>query len=106
MLTVSARALTKAVLLAWAIIQANLADRTVRRSAEITTLIQGLSTNDIGSIVLGVGDNAVTLKLFSRGFVAADKDNYPAQTEQINDLIVSCVDIPTMELVTRFMARL
>lgn len=65
-----------------------------------TYLIQGLDTAEIGSIVVGKGDDAVTLTRQGRGFVVTTKDNYPAETKQINDLITNCLDIQTAQFVT------
>ncbi|MBN2377670.1 MAG: DUF4340 domain-containing protein [Sedimentisphaerales bacterium] len=63
-------------------------------------LIQGLATGQIGSIELGQGENLVTLKKNSEGFVVANRDNYPAQTQTINELLISCLDIEVIEKVT------
>ena len=63
-------------------------------------LIQGLDPDDIASIVVGTGDEAATLQRQGRRFVAASKDNYPAETKEINDLITKCLDIQTSQFVT------
>jgi len=65
-----------------------------------TYLIQGLDTADIGSIVVGTGQETAQLKRQGRGFVLANKDDYPAQTKEINDLITKCLDIQTSQFVT------
>jgi hypothetical protein len=66
----------------------------------LTYLILGLDTTDIGSIVLGAGEDAVTMKREGRHFLVANKDNYPAVTSEISELITSCLDIKTAELYT------
>lgn len=63
-------------------------------------LIQGLATGQISSIELGQGENQVTLKKDSEGFVVASRDNYPAQTQTLNELLISCLDIEVIEKVT------
>ncbi len=76
-------------------------DKTSAPAAGVESyLIQGLAPDSIASIVLGTGDDAVTLKKSGSGFVVADKDNYPAKTSEINDLITKCLDIRTTELYT------
>jgi hypothetical protein len=63
-------------------------------------LIQGLNPARIGRIVLGTGEDQVTLKLAGRSFVVTNKDNYPANISELNNLITSCLGIQTGELVT------
>ena len=63
-------------------------------------LIQGLDPSNIGSIVIGSGDDEVVLKRKDGGFVVVNKDNYPAKSGEINELITSCLDIRTSELYT------
>jgi len=65
-----------------------------------TYLIQGLDTTDIGSIVVGTGQDTAQLKRQGRGFVLANKDDYPAEIKEINDLITKCLDIQTSQFVT------
>lgn len=65
-----------------------------------TYLIQGLATADIGSIVVGTGQETAQLKRQGRQFVLANKDDYPAETKEINDLITKCLDIQTSQFVT------
>lgn len=63
-------------------------------------LIQGLNPARIGRIVLGTGEDQVTLKLAGRSFVVTNKDNYPANISEINNLITSCLGIQTGEFLT------
>jgi len=65
-----------------------------------TYLIQGLATADIGSIVVGTGQETAQLKRQGRGFVVANKDDYHAETKEINDLITKCLDIQTSQFIT------
>ncbi len=88
------------VMVLWATIQSRLSNRTGTESGEPVYLIQGLDTDEIGSIVLGTGDDAVTLKRDKGRFVVADKDNYPAKTSEINELISKCLEIKTQEFIT------
>jgi len=65
-----------------------------------TYLIQGLDTADIGSIVVGTGQERGQLTRQGRHFVLANKDDYPAETKEINDLVTKCLDIQTSQFVT------
>jgi len=72
-----------------------------RAQTASAALLQGLLTGQIDSIVLGTGDKEVKLTRASKGFAVTNKDNYPAMTKNINDLITNCLDIQTTEMVTR-----
>jgi hypothetical protein len=63
-------------------------------------LIQGLSTDQITSVVLGTGDNQIILTRKGNRFVVANKDDYPAMSTEINGVIAACLDIKTAEFVT------
>jgi len=85
----------------WAIVQSNLSNRPVGgRVAAGTNLLQGFDPAAIGSIVLQAEGNIVTLARQNGGFVVVEKDKYPAATKGINNLITSCLDIQTAELIT------
>lgn len=58
-------------------------------------LIQGFDPAKIGKIVVGSGDDIVTLTRRGRSFSVAEKDNYPADIKQVNELIRNCSDIKT-----------
>ncbi|KPK76185.1 MAG: hypothetical protein AMJ79_07695 [Phycisphaerae bacterium SM23_30] len=93
-------AVVAAVVLAWAIVQSRLSNRRTVKTLETGPLIQGLETAAIDRIQLGTGPESVVLKRQDQGFVITDKDNYPAQTRTINELIANCLEIQTAELVT------
>jgi len=85
----------------WAVAQIRISNKPRMASDKPAYLIQGLETRDIGSIVIGVGENGVTLKRQAGGqFVVANKDDYPADMKQINDLITRCLDIQTTQFIT------
>jgi hypothetical protein len=84
----------------WAVIQSRISKRTGIEPAGPTYLIQGFDPSGVDSIVIGTGEDAFTLKRQRSGFVVADKDNYPAKTSEINDLISKCLEIQRSELVT------
>jgi hypothetical protein len=63
-------------------------------------LIQGLHTAKIASIVIGTGENSVRLLREGKRFVVGNKDDYPAAISKMNNLITSCLDIRTIELIT------
>jgi len=87
-------------MIAWAIVQSHISNRPRTEAEKSAYLIQGLDPSNIDSIVLGTGENEVTLKRNGRRFVVTNKDNYPAETADINNLIASCLDIKVDELVT------
>jgi hypothetical protein len=89
-----------AFMVIWAVAQSRISSSKKTESGELTYLIQGLNTADIGSIVLGTGGNAVTLKRNQGHFVVVNKDNYPADASRINELITACLGIQTTELYT------
>jgi len=63
-------------------------------------LIQGLDPAAIVVIEVGKGENPVRLVRRGNRFFVANKDNYPALTGKINDLLTSCLDIRTLGLIT------
>ena len=87
-------------MLLWAVIQSRVSNRPPVASGEPTYLVQGLDPADIDSIVIGKGADAVTLKRRGDGFVVVNKENYPANTSQINDLISKCMEIERTQFVT------
>jgi hypothetical protein len=88
------------LMIIWAAVQSRISNRPRTEAAGPRYLIQGLDPADIGSIVLGSTENTVTLKRTGGHFVVLEKDNYPADASQINELITSCLDIKTDELYT------
>lgn len=84
----------------WAVAQSHISNKSKTEPDKPAYLIQGLNPADIGSIVLGAGENVVTLKCNGGRFVVVEKDNYPAVASRINELITSCLDILTVELYT------
>jgi hypothetical protein len=87
-------------MLIWAVVQSRISSRPVYKSGGPTYLVQGLDPTDIDSIVIGKGDDAVTLKRQDDGFVVVNKQNYPAKTSQINNLISKCLEIEGTQFVT------
>ena len=94
-------AVAAAVMLTWAVVQSRLVQRKMGRAATKGFLIQGLATDDIDAIVLGTGDNQVRLQRQNKNFYIANKDNYPAQFKNINELIKNCLEIQTTDLITQ-----
>jgi Domain of unknown function (DUF4340) len=88
------------VMVLWAIVQSRVSSQTKAEPDRPVYLIQGLDPADIGSIIVGKGKSAVTLKRTENGFVVASKENYPAKTSEVNNLISKCLDIKTSEFVT------
>lgn len=93
------------MLLILAVMQSQIANRQVGVSTGSGYLIQGLEPEIIDKIVLGTGDKAVTLQRRGEQFVVANKDNYPAQAKTIAELITTCLDIQTVELITNSAAN-
>jgi hypothetical protein len=88
------------LMVVWAAIQSRVSSRPGTEPEGPSYLILGLDTSDIGSIVVGTGQDAVTLKRRGAGFVVTNKDDYPAVMSKISELITSCLDIKTVELYT------
>lgn len=84
----------------WAAFQSQMANKVLAPPQGPSYLIQGLDPDDIGSIVLGKGQDQLTLKRQGGRFVVVSKDGYPAEIDQINDLITRCLDVKTVELST------
>jgi hypothetical protein len=85
----------------WAVVQTRISNKPRIATDKPAYLIWGLETRDIDSITIGTGDNEVTLKRQAGGqFVVTNKDNYPAEMKQINDLITKCLDIQTTQFIT------
>jgi len=79
----------------WAVVQSRIANRRTVQADAPAYLIQGLDPADIGTIVLGTGEDSVTLKRRGENFVVAGKDDYPAKTSEVNSLISKCLEIKT-----------
>ncbi|MFB0554809.1 MAG: DUF4340 domain-containing protein [Phycisphaerae bacterium] len=84
----------------WAVVQSRLSNRPKVETDGPAYLIWGLDPADIDSIVLGTGEEAVTLKRQQGRFVVVNKDNYPAKASEINNLITKSLDIQTSQFVT------
>lgn len=84
----------------WAVIQARLSSPGAAVSRGGASLVQGLEPDNIGSIIISAAGNTVTLVRKDNVFVVAEKDDYPAETSKINNLIMSCFDTKTLELIT------
>jgi hypothetical protein len=63
-------------------------------------LLGGLDPADVAEIVIGKGDDAVRLKRQGKGFVVANKANYPAKTKEVNGLLTKCTEIQVGPLFT------
>lgn len=88
------------LMVAWAVIQSRVSSGPGTESQGPSYLILGLDTSDIGSIVVGTGQDAVILKRRGADFVVTNKEDYPAVTSKISELITSCLDIKIAELYT------
>jgi hypothetical protein len=83
-----------------AVFQARLAKTKSFTTAAESILIQGLDTAKIASITVAAGDDQLILARLAEGFAVATKDNYPAKTLQINDLLAKCLDVKTVDHIT------
>jgi hypothetical protein len=89
------------LMVVWAVVQSRISSRAkAGPEQQIVYLIQGLDPADIGSIVLGAGDSTVTLKREGGRFVVVNKDNYPADPSEINNLLTKCLEIRTSQFIT------
>lgn len=93
-------AVVAAIMVLWAVVQSRLSNRSHVEPSGPSYLIQGLDPAQIDHIVIGHGDDAITLQRDGQQFVVTNKANYPADPKRINDLITKCLDIKTLESYT------
>lgn len=85
----------------WAVVQSRISNRPrARTDTSVTYLIQGLDPAGIDKVVIGGGDNVVTLKRKDKFFLITEKDDFPAEMGEINKLITSCLDVKVSEMIT------
>ncbi len=93
-------AVVAAIMVVWAVVQSRLANRSGVEPSGPSYLIQGLDPGQIDSIVIGQGDDAVTIERREQQFVVTNEAGYPADPKRINDLITKALDIKTLEAYT------
>ena len=93
-------AVVAAIMVVWAVVQSRLADRSSVEPSGPSYLVQGLDPAQIDSIVVGHGDDAVTIQRREQQFVVANEAGYPADPARINDLITKSLDIKTLQAYT------
>jgi hypothetical protein len=84
----------------WAVAQSHISNRPSTVMEGPSPLLQGLDPADIESIVLGTGEDTVTLKYQQGKFVVVNKDNYPAKVSEINNLLTKSQEIQRTQFVT------
>jgi len=84
----------------WAVAQSHVSNRPSMETEGPSFLLQGLDPAGIGSIVLGSGEDTVTLKRQQGDFAVVNKDNYPAKIGEINNLLTKCQEIQRTQFVT------
>lgn len=62
-------------------------------ASELRYLIGSLNPDQIESVVIKGLDETITLNRKGKGFQLAEKDNYPANIPEINNLISTCTEI-------------
>lgn len=87
-------------MLAWAIIISSVSKKSSQDFSTPQYLIGNIEPSLISSITISTGDDLITLDRDGKRFVLQNKDGYPADTGQINDLINTCIDIQTLQLYT------
>ena len=90
--------LVAVVMIVLAVMQAGILNKQKAAPTGPFYLIQGLDPAQMGSVVLGSGDEALKLEQSQKRFVITNKSNYPADMKKVNDLITKCLDIKTDEL--------
>lgn len=93
-------AIIAVAMVTWAIIISSVSKRTSQEFSKPQYLIGNIEPSLIASIAISTGDDTLTLKRQGKIFVLENKDGYPANTSEINDLINSCIDIQTSQLYT------
>jgi hypothetical protein len=89
-----------AAMLAWAVFQAQWANRKPSQPDVPKYLIQGLAQEKIAAIEMVAEKDKIRLARGEKGFVVATKDNYPAKTNEINVILAACLDLKPAELKT------
>lgn len=75
-------------------------DKPEREFESGTPLVQGLPVEKVQSIEIKGGSDSVTLRRSGESFVLANKNNYPASTDKVNNLLTSIIDIRCERKVT------
>ncbi len=63
-------------------------------------LMPAINSARVGSIIVGKGDDMVTIKQIEGHFVVANKDNYPARVSEINNLFTRCQEVRWSQFIT------
>lgn len=82
-----------AVMVVWAVVQSNVSNKPTKGYSGQTYLVSGVNVDDINSIVIKSGSGTINLNRQGKAFVVANKDNYPARTSRINELLTDCMEI-------------
>jgi len=93
-------AVVATVLVVWAAIQSRVSNDASVESDTLRYLLQGLDPADIAGIVIGKGEDAVSLKRQGRGFVVANRSDYPAKAEEVSNMLSQCLDVQVSEVYT------
>ena len=81
-------------------IQAGLLNKRTSAPAAQGYLIQGLNADAVAHIMIGAEPDQIILTRTGDSFVVTNEDDYPAKTDQVNDLLTQCLDIKTLALIT------
>jgi hypothetical protein len=81
-------------------VQTGLQNKMASAPAGQGYLLQGLNPDAVATILISAGADQVILTRAGVGFTVANEDDYPAKTDQVNDLLTQCLDIKTLELIT------
>ncbi|MBN1126865.1 MAG: DUF4340 domain-containing protein [Sedimentisphaerales bacterium] len=88
------------VMIFWAVAQSYIANRPAAGDEVPGYLIGGVEIDNIASIRIVTKDEPIRLIRQGKGFVLGNRNNYPAKTGEVNNLIASCLDIKPAELIT------
>ena len=88
------------IMVVWAVAQSYIANRPPSESQVPGYLIGGVDIDTISSINVVTRDETIRLIRRGTGFVLGNRDDYPAQTGEVNNLIAACLDLQPAELVT------
>ncbi len=93
-------AVVTAVLVLLAVVQSQLSDDTTIETGTPSYVLQGFDPDNIAKIIVGSGDDAITLQRKGGQFVVANKANYPADTEAVNGMLTQVLDLQSREMYT------
>jgi len=93
-------AVLAAIILVAAVVVHHIGNKPAQPPQTGTYLIQGLNPDTVHGIAITGNETSVDLRRRGTTFLVAQKDDYPAMTDRLNQLFTELLDIRTKELIT------